>query len=53
MESICATTTNAAAATDGIQQDTATYDATAGDATTGDADTTTTLLYGKIGRSLY
>ena len=41
MESICATTTNAAAATDVVQQDTETYDATAGDATTGDSDTTT------------
>ena len=39
MESTDATTTSAAAATDGIQRDTATHDATAGDATTYDSDT--------------
>ena len=41
MESTGATTTNAAASTDGVHHDTATYDATAGDAATYDADTTT------------
>ena len=41
MESTGATTTDAAAATYGIQHDTANYDATAGDEATDDADTTT------------
>ena len=41
MESTGATATNAAAATDGVQHDTSTYDATSGDAATYDADTTT------------
>ena len=41
MRSTGATTTNAAAATDGVQHDTATYDATAGDTATDDSDTTT------------
>ena len=41
MESTGATTTNAEAATYGLQHDTATYNVTAGDAATDDADTTT------------
>ena len=41
MESTGATTTSAAAATDGVKHDTATYDATVVDTTTDDSDTTT------------
>ena len=41
MESTGATTTSAAAATDGVKHDTSTYDATANDATTDGSDTTT------------
>ena len=41
MESTGTTTTNAAAATDGVQHDTETFDATADDAATDDADTAT------------
>ena len=41
MEPTGATTTNAAAVTDGIQYDTATYNATAGNVSADDADTTT------------
>ena len=41
MESTGATATNVAAATDGVQHDTPTYDATSGDAATYDADKTT------------
>ena len=41
MESTYATTASAAEATDGIQHDTATHDATSGDDTTDYADTTT------------